>query len=400
MRKRKQTILFLVVAGCLCALVLVRLPGLIRYNASATDRLLSRVQQLVGELQPGAENSAPIGVATSEAQDQLQSFLTKNPLELDGHLLLARLEKRMGRTSQSWHALNRAALARPFDTRPPYLLGMLQLENGMLKEGLLSFSRSLSLGPDQLPQIFSFCHTIFAGRYERFQFIFPDHPALSEELGNLLRDAGLVRQGIEAYQKASLQLPGEARLLEKIASGYAKLGEFGKALNSIERAIDLIPGSPRFTCRKAGYLLGLGDSEQSITLCRALLAADPEYAEAYQLLARCYASRGETTHEIQTIKNALQRVNRKSLFHQLLGTCYSGVDRHSDALRQFELGLETATNDDDRKYALYGIGHCLLDLDRPTEALSTLERAQAISLPGNDKPGNLVSALIEKIRQR
>lgn len=398
MHQSKQAILFLVVAGGLCAFALIRLPGLIRYNANATDRLLSKAQRLAGEPQPVAENSAPTGVATSEAYDQLQSFLTKKPLELDGHLLLARLEKRMGRMSQSWHALNRAALARPFDTRPPYLLGMLQLENGMLKEGLLSFSRSLYLGPDQLPQIFSYCHTIFAGRYERFQFIFPDHPALSEELGNLLRDAGMVRQGIEAYQKASLQIPGEARLLEKIANGYAKLGEFGKALNSIERAIDLIPSSPRFTCRKAGYLLGLGDSEQSIALCRALLAADPEYAEAYRLLARCYASRGETTNEIQTIKSALQRVDRKSRFHQLLGNCYSGADRHSDALRQFELGLETATNDEERKYALYGIGRCLLDLDRPTEALSTLEKAQAISLPGNDKPGKLVDSLIEKIR--
>ena len=196
-----------------------------------------------------------------------------------------------------------------------------------------------------------------------------------------------LRSGIDHARRA-------LDLDERLAEAHATLsfllmsaGAFEEARTAAQRAVSLEPDSWRHQYR-------LGHASWGTMRLRALdraLALHPLFPYASFESAMVYVARGQFEDAERIARRQMDEQDRQASararfpgigFHWLLGALEAAGGRHEAALVQFDLELKH--HDPRRLYgpeyaahALIGRGDCLLDLDRPHDALAAFRDVAA-----------------------
>ena len=77
--------------------------------------------------------------------------------------------------------------------------------------------------------------------------------------------------------------PGYASTIEMVASGYAKLKRFDKALELVDDALKSVPDSLEMLCLRSRLLFYSGKIDEAYKVLDDVIALNPMYATAYEL---------------------------------------------------------------------------------------------------------------------
>ena len=114
-------------------------------------------------------------------------------------------------------------------------------------------------------------------------------PALSNlaQLDSIEHQPGAAKQ---RYLAALAKAPGNASLLEAMASQALATGNRSEAMDYMDRAVTASPTAPGVGLRAVGLYLRLGERQKALVLAQRLETANPTNAETLALLGQAYAA--------------------------------------------------------------------------------------------------------------
>ena len=92
-----------------------------------------------------------------------------------------------------------------------------------------------------------------------------------------------VEKFIALGEKLLKRRPGDFNTLGLVAEGYAELDNFHKALEIVDRALELDPDSLKTLCLRSRLLFHSGKTDEAYKILDDVLALDDKYANAYAL---------------------------------------------------------------------------------------------------------------------
>lgn len=135
----------------------------------------------------------------------------------------------------------------------------------------------------------------------------PNLPGPWLTLGDVLRAAGEHQQALEAYDRAALLAPHNARVHERRARSLIALRRAAEALSACETALSLKPGSPSIRTLHAAMLIENRRHQEAAPRLRALIADHPEAPEAYVNLGVVLNDLGDPQAALTLYQQAVQR---------------------------------------------------------------------------------------------
>ena len=109
--------------------------------------------------------------------------------------------------------------------------------------------------------------TVAAGQAE---YVNPSLPGAETaaywlDQGGMLCTYGNFKGAVRAYEKALALAPGESEIFFSLGVAYTHLGDYSKALESIDKAVALVPDNDRYRYGRAWSLLLAGRTEEAGT---------------------------------------------------------------------------------------------------------------------------------------
>jgi tetratricopeptide (TPR) repeat protein len=230
-------------------------------------------------------------------------------------------------------------------------------------------------------------------------------------------------EAVTMLTRLASRAPGDSAMQRLLAQALVANGQAAEALQTLEEAHTAAPDDAELTFALASGYLQAGKVDQASSLFAALTKAQPG-PEMEVLIGRTYRDYGLYDRARASLERALKRDPRARRAHYYLGTIamMDGVPRFEDAIKEFraELALaprDPATNlrlgmalvDAERPAeaqshlvvaaksesapadAFYYLGRCQLDLNNPSEAVGSLQRALAIAAVPPADPSRLRS---------
>ncbi|MDZ5699000.1 tetratricopeptide repeat protein [Chelativorans sp. M5D2P16] len=304
--------------------------------------------------------------------------------------------------------------ARRDDAEALHLLGLIAYQSGRRDEALDHLKRAVALAPKvasyhaNLGELYRLAghieEAIAAAR--RAVRLKADHPEGHSNLGAALFDAGKYEEAAECHRRAIALKPDFALAHANLASALHSLGRFEEATESRRRAAALDPRYATATASAAGtapaqrhtpaQALALagqharaGRLDEAEALCRRVLAAAPQRADAEHFLGILAYRRGRLDAAIAHLRHAIER-DDSAVIHADLGEMYrlSGNPQEATAEARRALALRP-----DYPAALNNLGVALYELERYGEALTCYDRAIALDPDFADAHSNRGNAL-------
>jgi tetratricopeptide (TPR) repeat protein/transglutaminase-like putative cysteine protease len=195
----------------------------------------------------------------------------------------------------------RAEAEQGFDEADDYFtLGLDMMQRGLREEANTAFSKALELDPKYAP-----AHIGLAG---------------------LLTSQGNINGAIAALEAALVEIPGNARLQEQLATLWVRVEQWPKALALFDEMMIKDPGS-KLRARRAWVYHKMGDPKLAASELDAAIAADPKAVDSYLVKARII----QDTRRPQDIP-ALEAITKKNLGPEDIAAVKAALGR-PDALR-------------------------------------------------------------------
>jgi serine/threonine-protein kinase len=220
-----------------------------------------------------------------EATEELKQVMLMQPRNDSAHLVLARLLMNKGKWDDS------AAEARTaIDLRPAYWRNHAQLGDTYWRAGRLQEA---------------------AAAYQRLVELQPDSTRGYQRLGTALQTMGRYDEALDNYLKAVAIRP-TAGTLSNMGTLYYWRGDYAKAADAYQRAIQLVPNNPKYYVNLADAQIHLGRRPQAMGNYRhalqeanKLLAVNAQDTDILTSLALSQAKLGEVTAAQATVLKAL-----------------------------------------------------------------------------------------------
>jgi serine/threonine-protein kinase len=220
-----------------------------------------------------------------EATEELKQVMLMQPRNDSAHLVLARLLMNKGKWDDS------AAEARTaIDLRPAYWRNYAQLGDTYWRAGRLQEA---------------------AAAYQRLVELQPDSTRGYQRLGTALQTMGRYDEALDNYLKAVAIRP-TAGTLSNMGTLYYWRGDYAKAADAYQRAIQLVPNNPKYYVNLADAQIHLGRRPQAMGNYRhalqeanKLLAVNAQDTDILTSLALSQAKLGDVTAAQATVLKAL-----------------------------------------------------------------------------------------------
>ena len=194
-------------------------------------------------------------------------------------------------------------------------------------------------------------------------------------------EAGYLK-GRQAFEKAVELDPLSPLFLGNLGDACRLLGEFNKAEEYLQQAIDLYPGDGfyYYVLAKVFWEKGLGEPEEqheqfvrtSEELFTKAQALDPDTVRYYQDMGDMYYHYGYFVDAIDLYRKALEIDNESPALYDSVGLCHYQLREFPEAIEWFTLGLDYAR---DPGEILNSIGLCYYEQGMFEEAQRFFKRA-------------------------
>ena len=237
---------------------------------------------------------------------------------------------------------------------------------------------------------------------DEYQRVIRDDPALIEaqyHLGEIYEAKGKYAEAEDAFKTVIARRPGYWYGYGGLGEFYYIHGQFLEAAKEFGTLAELAPDNSLGYQNLAAAYLGLGRTEEAITVLKKGLAVTPS-SDAWTNLGSAYMYMGRQEEAVEAMKKAADLSPHDHVMWRNLGDAYHQIpSRLSDANQAYEKALETATaqlkiNPNDTE-VLAGIALYDAHLGHNQAAERYIHRALELSPRGSD--ALFTSALVYEI---
>jgi curved DNA-binding protein CbpA len=147
------------------------------------------------------------------------------------------------------------------------------------------------------------------------------------------------RENLPAVEK-SPSVTRNARGLYEQGLGYAKRGEYTRAIDAYNRAIDLDPKARAVYLARAKAHYSLGQDRQVLEDCRLVLQEDSNCSEAYYYLGLARQRLGYTQSAIDAYKRAIDLDPQAARVYYQRGVAWEELAEYREALQDWQRAIE------------------------------------------------------------
>ena len=365
--------------------------------------------------------------STAEAVDLLRHALKLRPGDAPTLYELAQSFQELGRTDESWSALQQAVLARPDEPEPYLDLGRVTLAqvskgvdsasplqaiaalrgaierapdlaeaHGLLAQAqqlagdahgaLQSYQRALhlaplrtdwSLGLGQVCLELNHPEIAIASLQEALDHS-PDDPAVHVALARAFAQNGLWPESHSAAQAARRLDPDNPQTVLLLAEAAAAVGDHASALAAWRAAVALSPYDVAMHTRLAGCLLDAGQADEARAAYAQALSIAPDSAEAHLAAGRAFLHLGEIEQAYQVLLRAVELAPHSAEIQAAFGQVASQANKFEAAHAAY---LQAAELDNGRSRAehLRQAGEALWSMNRLAAAVALWQRSASLN---------------------
>jgi serine/threonine-protein kinase len=219
----------------------------------------------------------------------------------------------------------------------------------------------------------------------------PDSPGCRVNLGNALKDKGLVDEAIACHKKA-IELDGQyATAHNNLGTALQRKGQLEEAIAAYKKAIELDPTYVYAHNNLGTALQSKGQCDEAIACFRKAIDLDPRFAGAHSNLGTALVDKGQRDAAIACFRKAIDLDPKFAGAHSNLGGALNSKGQVDEAIACLRKAIAL---DPDNAEAHYNLGLALKDKGQVDEAIACYHKAIALN-PRDDKPHhNLGIALI------
>lgn len=232
-----------------------------------------------------------------EAESVYGEIVRAIPDSPESYIDLAVVQARQNRFDKALETLSQGLVRLPGSETLLVRLGLTQAAAGKPREALETMDKVLAMDPQSVEALTVSAYTLdAAGRkdearayYERALAVEPESRYLRMNYAANLASGGKLREAVEVYKGLIEDFPEEQGFYQYAGIAYSYLGEFGPAIQYLERAVAILPTPVGYfnlavACEKSGrpddavkylklYLSDTrGESEANLRKARAELA--------------------------------------------------------------------------------------------------------------------------------
>jgi tetratricopeptide (TPR) repeat protein len=226
--------------------------------------------------------------------------------------LMGSLCHRTGRSNEAIAWYRDAITANPNYAEAYNNLGVVLHELDHLDIALAQFEAALSLNPDYAQAYFNF--------------------------GNALCAEGQLEEAAIVYQKALELQPNYTAARNNLAHLQQSIGEYNSAISLYRQSIAQDPNSANAHMNLANLLQEQGNLDGAMVHYEKAIGLDPRNPDLLHNLALAFARSGDRPQAIQTHYQVLQQNSRHAESHHQLG-CLLQADRPTEALAHLQQAI-------------------------------------------------------------
>ena len=183
-------------------------------------------------------------------------------------------------------------------------------------------------------------------------------------------------------------------LYDNAGTFYSLFGRKQKAIEYMQKAIELTPGNPQICFKLANYLVNVGRYQEAIPYLQKAIDLKPKFDLAYYALGFIYQDLKQFHLAIDYYKEAIKTNPYYAHAYSNLGTIFIELGEPETAFQYYKKAIEVAPNDP-KMY--YDCGLSYLILDRYVEGRKYIEKALELYRQLGDK--DKVSDMQEVLRE-
>jgi tetratricopeptide (TPR) repeat protein len=254
-----------------------------------------------------------------EAEKEFRTAIEKRPDHSGGYWGLMYSGWRTGRVKEAKESLRRHVEQYPYNCEAYYVLSeYLAWWLGDYDAGLKVIDEALARNPDR---------------------VWP-HLLLAESYAYRIATTSQPEKAVEAVQRAVELRPNSGRVLNRVGYVYEELGEFDLALDYYNQALDVNPGSADILTSMADLLLRQGKYERAAEVAYRAVQEFPGIHEHYRSLGAPLAHLGRSEEYVDLLERATTQYGDDPRFWGALcrEQCLTG--RYDDAVSSCRRALK------------------------------------------------------------
>jgi len=304
----------------------------------------------------------------AEAHFKTASRLSKRSSDPLVGLALVHLER--DESKEAEEKARRALAIEPDLKRAHYALGLALRGQGRLDEA----ERELTLGLGGEARNLGDPLSSSLGQFKTGY-----HARISEAVSHVR--AGNPRAAVLILEPILSSRPDDEALLNNLAVAYTHLGQHNKARDVLLKVIELEPTSFPAYINLTAAELELGMDAQAMQHAEAAVRYGADVAKTRFVRARAYMRYARWNEAYADLKKAVQIQGEDALHHAFLGEVCQRLNKHVEAVQEFELTLRL---DENAQYVWIELGFSAVAIGDLQKAVEAYKKAQRYS--GADNP--------------
>ena len=215
-------------------------------------------------------------------------------------------------------------------------------------------------------------------------------------LGVICTNTQRSAEAVGFIERALRQTPDNPQSHANIGLAYKDLGDLDAAVRHLSRSTQLEPANPVVLNNLGNVLRAREEPRAAVEVYERALKLDPRFAECWSNLAAALNEAEEGARARQAIDRALALDPRLAQAHNNLGDILLAEARYEEALAAYTKATSLSPR---YAAALINMARTQRDMDRPDDAVETLEHALTIE-PGNPEAHHVMGVLREQMGDR
>lgn len=344
-------------------------------NLSTAEDALRYLQDYTGRNPKDSEGLEMLGEALKdsarlpEAVPPLERAIQLNPASYKAHCDLGGVLGQLGRTDDAIRELRTAIELKPDGPEAHYKLGLIlrkKKEESAAKQQFEIFERLKQQTEQEMKAA-----------------------SLSSE-GNDLLERGFSREAVEAYRKALLLQPRDARLHYNLALALSKVQQHSDEERQLRQAIELDPHFAQAHNQLGSSLMLRERFDEAEREFRAAIESDPQYAEALNNLGTLFGRQAKNSAAAQLFREAISISPQYTQALINLGLTLAAQANYSEAEKPLQNALALEPNN---ASALTGLGMLQGKSGRDADSVQTFRKLVGLYPASSEAHVNLGIAL-------
>jgi serine/threonine-protein kinase len=204
------------------------------------------------------------------------------------------------------------------------------------------------------------------GYYRVALVIRPRSNIVYNNLGNALKDQGMVAEAVQAYRRAIALDPKDIWPHLNLGTTLIAQGQLREAVRAYRRAIALDPKDAKAHLGLGNALMAQGKWALAVKAYRRAIALDPKYALAHYNLGNALSGQGKLTEAVKAYRRAIAVQKDNAEAHCNLGCALLRQGRFPEALAALKRGHALGSQNPHWPHpSAQWVRHCqrLLELD-------------------------------------